>query len=130
MVGEIFISDQVSPGRSRSLQPPRTSVFAGQRVKTTGSIPGSSTKRAAEMRPFFVGLDGWVDCWVRTALGVSRDSLMFEQCRGGLLAEPLFRVVPRPVPVGHQQVPGFAAKVKPQRVSGSFRGETGFECVQ
>jgi hypothetical protein len=45
MVGEIFISDQVSPGRNRSLQPPRRPVFAGQRAKTTGSIPGSSTKK-------------------------------------------------------------------------------------
>lgn len=39
--------DQVPPGRNRSLQPPHRSVFPGQRAKTTGSIPGSSTKKDA-----------------------------------------------------------------------------------
>jgi hypothetical protein len=37
--------DQVPPGRNRSLQPPRRPVFPGQRAKTTGSIPGSSTEK-------------------------------------------------------------------------------------
>ena len=40
--------DQVPPGRNRSLESPPRPVFAAQRAKTPGSIPGSSTQIAGQ----------------------------------------------------------------------------------
>ena len=67
MVGEIFITWQVAPGRNRSLEAPRRPVFAGQQAKTAGSIPGSSTRESWSrpkalasflLRQHFVNIDG------------------------------------------------------------------------